>query len=274
MREVAVSIMTTNVRHLIGLDSFLTNEQSAVERSLNRFGKLAWERAQWPFCSALEQVIPDVRVRSIDVNDAGSGYSSAPAVTISGGSGSGATASATIDGDGKVNGISVTAQGTGYVDEPDVSIAGTATATANLLAYVDFGTTIADVFSITTADPYGNTNPREIPFRITFESGGSEYGLAALEGRSSTAPVWVHYRKPWPDYASAATDFPYVFSEYATYGAFSDWLIADGQTSRGQVALEQAEAILLTELDKLERQQRQQTPVRITTYVSSTPSPA
>lgn len=73
-------------------------------------------------------------VQSIAVTAGGSGYVSAPTVTISGGGGTGATATASISG-GAVTGITVTAVGSGYTSDPTVSISGGsgtgATATAS-----------------------------------------------------------------------------------------------------------------------------------------------
>ena len=84
----------------------------------------------------------------------------------------------------------------------------------------------------------------------------------------------MHYRTPFNTYGGSATDYPDVFSEYAVQGAYSQWLQSDGQTDKAQVALQEAEAILSTELDKLERQQNQQSRVLITTYGTSAPSPS
>lgn len=69
---------------------------------------------------------PDVTggtVKSIAVDEGGSGYTSAPTVTLSGGAGSGATATATVSG-GAVTAITVTAAGTGYTSAPTVSFSG------------------------------------------------------------------------------------------------------------------------------------------------------
>lgn len=61
-------------------------------------------------------------VTGITVTDGGNGYVSAPAVTISGGGGSGATAHATISG-GAVASISVDNAGSGYTTTPAVTVA-------------------------------------------------------------------------------------------------------------------------------------------------------
>lgn len=61
-------------------------------------------------------------VSSVTVTSGGSGYSSAPAVTFSGGAGTGAAATAVVTG-GVVSAITVTAGGTGYTTAPTVAIA-------------------------------------------------------------------------------------------------------------------------------------------------------
>ncbi|MDR3636899.1 MAG: beta-1,3-glucanase family protein [Isosphaeraceae bacterium] len=64
------------------------------------------------------------------ITNPGSGYATAPAVTISGGGGTGATATATI-ADGQVTGITITNPGSGYTNAPSLSFSsGNATAVA------------------------------------------------------------------------------------------------------------------------------------------------
>lgn len=60
---------------------------------------------------------------SAAVTAGGSGYTSAPTVTLSGGDGSGATATATVSG-GAVTEVTITSQGTGYTSAPSVSFSG------------------------------------------------------------------------------------------------------------------------------------------------------
>ena len=144
MREVAVSTMLTNLKHLVGVDSLLTSEEDAAVRSFNRFGRLAWERTRWPDTVRLEQKTPDNQVRNVSVGTGGTGYTSAPTVSFSGGGGgSGATATATIDSNGAVNGVAVTAGGTGYTSAPTVSFSGGggsgAEAVSTIMNVIDFG---------------------------------------------------------------------------------------------------------------------------------------
>lgn len=62
-------------------------------------------------------------ISSIKVVNGGSGYTSAPTVTITGGNGSAATATATVAA-GKVTAITVTAGGSGYTGTPSVNFSG------------------------------------------------------------------------------------------------------------------------------------------------------
>ena len=278
MRKIAVSTMVTNLVSMVGVDSFLTAESTAAVRSFNRFGKLAWDRTAWPFVSRITQVIPDLRVRSVQVGSGGASYTSAPTVVFAGGGGNSAAATATINADGEVNGVAVTNNGTAFTGTPTISFTGGAgsgaTATASMLSYLDFGTTISEIFRVTENDPYGTGTTSDIAFKNVYVTGASEYGEAILPDRASTAPVWVYYRAPYPEYARDATDFPYVFSEYAVIGAYGDWLQADGQTDKAQVIYQQSESILQSELDKLERQESQSTHLQIITYGTTAVSSA
>lgn len=69
------------------------------------------------------------QVNRVRLTTGGSGYSSRPAVTISGGGGSGAVAIAHMDGD-SVESIHVINGGSGYTSDPTVTIAGNAEAVA------------------------------------------------------------------------------------------------------------------------------------------------
>ena len=278
MRQVAISAMLTNLQHLVGVDELLNTEQNAAIRSFNRFGRLAWERTRWPDTIRLEQKTPDLQVRNVVVGNGGTGYSSAPTVAFSGGGGSSAAATATIDSDGKVNGVAVTNQGTGYVSAPTVSFSGGggsgATATATTMNVLEFGNTIGEVLRITNNDPYEMGHADEVAYRVEFSSTGStDFGQVTLVDRSSTKPVFVLYRTPFTDYTSGSSDFLYIFSEYAVMGAYGDFLTADGQTDKAQVAYQQAEALLTVELDKLERQQGQQNFIQFITYGTTIQTP-
>ena len=75
-------------------------------------------------------------VRSASVTAGGTGYTSAPTVSFSGGGGSGATATATVSA-GAVTAVTITNVGTGYTSAPTISFGGPgsgAAATANVFA--------------------------------------------------------------------------------------------------------------------------------------------
>ena len=74
--------------------------------------------------SVISQVIPDLRVRSVQVSNGGSSYTSAPTVVLAGGGGNSAAATATINADGEVNGVAVTNNGTAFTGVPTVSFNG------------------------------------------------------------------------------------------------------------------------------------------------------
>jgi hypothetical protein len=66
-------------------------------------------------------------IDSIELSSTGAGYLIEPVVTITGGGGTGATATSAIWGNGVVKSITVTNPGTGYTSQPTVRINGTGT---------------------------------------------------------------------------------------------------------------------------------------------------
>lgn len=107
-------------------------------------------------------VKPLIEVRSIAVTSGGSGYTSIPTVTITGGSGEGATAAAAVT-DGAVTSITVTNGGDNYTAAPKVTISdpdqasGTrATATATL------STNFLAIPFLQTATIYSKKNDKNV----------------------------------------------------------------------------------------------------------------
>lgn len=78
-------------------------------------------------------------VVGITVVSPGTGYTSAPTVTISGGGGSGATATATV-ANGRITGFTVTNPGSGYNSVPSVSLSGGGGSLASARAVIEGGT--------------------------------------------------------------------------------------------------------------------------------------
>ena len=145
-------------------------------------------------------------VQTINITDGGSGYSSAPTVTITKASGdttgSGATATANITG-GVVTSITVTGGGTDYTIDPDISFSGgspttTATATADRYDFTDSNDMIRSVE--VTAGGSGYTSN----FDVTFTGGGGSgaVGEAIVSGGAITKIV---IRDPGSGYTSIPT---------------------------------------------------------------------
>ena len=75
-------------------------------------------------------------IKHISIDNGGTGYSSAPTISISGGGGSNATATATVSG-GAITAISITNAGSGYTSNPTVSISGGGGSNASLTAFTE-----------------------------------------------------------------------------------------------------------------------------------------
>ena len=110
----------------------------------------------------------DGRVASITIVNGGSGYT-APTVTLTGGGGTGALATATTSS-GVITGIAVTTAGTGYTSAPTVVISGQAGAGA---AGTAIFTKVVSGITVTAAGS-GYANPPTVEF-----SGGSGTGAIA-----------------------------------------------------------------------------------------------
>ena len=142
-------------------------------------------------------------VQTINITDGGSGYSSAPTVTITKASGdttgSGATATANLTG-GVVTSVTITNGGTDYTIDPDISFSGgspttIATATADRYDFTDSNDMIRSV-EVTSGGSGYTSN-----FDVTFSS-GSAVGEAIVSGGAVTKIV---IRDPGSGYSSLPT---------------------------------------------------------------------
>ncbi len=135
--------------------------------------------------SGAAATVTDLKVGSISVNGlGGTGYTSAPTVTITGGGGSGATATATVGGLlRRVTGITVTNPGSGYTARPTVSITGGGGSGATATASMSVNTLTL------TSGGSGYSSPPTVNF-----SGGGGSGAAAtaaLATGSATASLLI-----------------------------------------------------------------------------------
>jgi hypothetical protein len=114
-----------------------------------------------------------VYVNTVSVTGGGSGYTSAPSVGFTGGGGTGATATSTLSSTGAVKSVTVTAGGSGYTTAPSVSFSiGTgATATANLASSGSVKT-----IAVTNGGA-GYAPSSTLP--VTFSGGGGGSGAVA-----------------------------------------------------------------------------------------------
>ena len=264
MRKVTYTDVQTKVQRLMGVDTLLTTEQNSILAAVNKYCRMAWERARWPELCRMQQRAVNGRVSSVTIGSGGSSYTSAPTVAFSTGA---ATATATIN-DNEVNAILLTHGGQNYATAPTVTFSGGAgsgaEATSNLSFTLDYeGATpfIGDFFTIYKNDPDKTAYPAELSFRLD-ENG------ALMHNKTDATPVFVHYRERFKDYLSDSVDLPYLFEQYFIQGTFADMMLAEGQHDKANNALMIAEQMILSELDKLERQQSQEQHVMILTHVN------
>ena len=76
-------------------------------------------------------------VQSLTIEYGGTGYSTAPTITISAGGITTATATCTINGSGAIDTVTITNAGSGYTENPSVTISGTPTAPAVITAEIN-----------------------------------------------------------------------------------------------------------------------------------------
>jgi hypothetical protein len=138
-------------------------------------------------------------VASIAITSGGSGYTSAPVVTISGGGGTGATAVSAISG-GRVITISVTNAGSGYTSAPTVTIAASPSGTA-ATARATATLTTAAIRAITLTNPgSGFTSVPTISL-----SGGGGSGATATASIATRIVGSVTLTNAGTGYTSAPT---------------------------------------------------------------------
>jgi hypothetical protein len=139
---------------------------------------------------------PGAEVESVTLTTPGSGYTTAPTVALTGGGGTGATATATLVGAG-LSGITVASAGSGYSTAPTVTITGGGGTGATATATVSGGAITG--FTVTAAGS-GYTSPPTVGL-----SGGGGTGGAGTAAVTASAVASVTVTNPGSGYTSAPT---------------------------------------------------------------------
>ena len=128
------------------------------------------------------------------------------------------------------------------------------------------------VFRIHKTDPTDTRYPEEYTYVSILNSGGYPSVKIINTTVLYVMDVFVTYRKDlesvvadggsytsgsFGDESGDNPNIPYQFFEYCAFGAYADFLRGDGQTDKAQVEDQNAELILVSEIDKVRNQSRQ-----------------
>jgi hypothetical protein len=127
------------------------------------------------------------------------------------------------------------------------------------------------VFRIHKADPSSTRYPDEYTFFTELDSGGFPSVKIIEPTALDSINVYVTYRKDlrgeinsgsatsgyYGDEAGDEQNIPNIFFEYMVQGAYADFLRGDGQTEKATVEEQNAEALLIQEIDLVREQGRQ-----------------
>lgn len=126
------------------------------------------------------------KIVGLKVMDAGSGYTSAPTVTIAGptstgGTGTTATVALVTINSGIVTSASIDVQGSGYLYQPNITVTGGGSGVTRQAVFEPVLERISNVFTTlkVTGDGYLEENPYQVQ-SIEITSGGSGYASATL----------------------------------------------------------------------------------------------
>ncbi|MBI1324764.1 DUF4214 domain-containing protein [bacterium] len=141
--------------------------------------------------AAASAIVSGGAITGIAITSSGAGYTSAPTVSISGGGGSGATATAVVTG-GQVTAINITSAGTGYTSAPTITLNTGSGATATAVLGVS-SAVIANSGSGYTSAP-----------TVTISGGGGSgaVGTAVISGGRVIA---INFTNPGTGYTSLPT---------------------------------------------------------------------
>ena len=127
------------------------------------------------------------------------------------------------------------------------------------------------VFRIHKADPSSTRYPDEYTFFTELDSDGFPSVKIIEPTALDSINVYVTYRKDlrgeinsgsatsgyYGDEAGDEQNIPNIFFEYMVQGAYADFLRGDGQTEKATVEEQNAEALLIQEIDLVREQGRQ-----------------
>jgi len=148
---------------------------------------------------------------------------------------------------------------------PEVMVIEERTPDSNgLIDYEQAGeTVVSGFFDIYNKDPFGSTAPKKYAFYLDGN------GARLTNWDSDDGTVFVRLRKRASTYTTDGTQtIPYIFLPYLINVCYADWLKAEGQTGKASVAMDEAEQMILFEIEKYERQQDQQKGGSIITHTS------
>ena len=113
-------------------------------------------------------------------------------------------------------------------------------------------TVIGEVFECWRDDPFGNSVPRAVPYNLTADG-------IQLYANSSYDPTYVWFRERLVECDGTLTyELPYDLFEYVCHASYADWLASNEQTQNSAFQRGVAEQILLDEIEKWSRQQKNQ----------------
>lgn len=232
----------------------------------------AWQRAEWPFALRVfprntdQFGLVDLSTDT-DISEVLRAYDSDPWRTNNAMRFPNVTSVENAD----VEGVYIPDASTTVTDAvTSVTRSGT-TATVTTTATHNMGigqsTTIAGA---NESDYNGTFVVTDVPTSTTFtyEVSGSPSTPATGTITSTKATVYLDCRIRETVYTLLTDTMPFKLGEYVAFRASSDWLKAEGQEDKGDRRWQQAEAVLIEEIDRLERQQSQQPPTRVNNRVS------
>lgn len=224
-------------KSIVGLSSLETTDSAFLRQSVNRRVRTAYERYPWPEFTVIGEKVTLI------------------GDTVSGSSGN-------KGNDGLIQTYRVD-----LVAQPDLQNS----SPAKLLNDANV------VFRIHKSDPASVFYPEELTY-ISLTAKANDQGQSVVpcvkimnSGGPYVGDCYVTYRKDLLSviadggytsgfFGKESTDnpnLPYTFFEYAAFGAYADFLRGDGQTEKAQVEDQNAELILISEIDKVRNQSRQ-----------------